>query len=303
MKIKKYSSLKSQKARAGVVFSLPFIVGFLLIFIPAMFNVFSFSLNDIKVMLGGNGYKLNFTGLSYYKQALFEDSKFNRMLLETLSKMLVQTPIILIFSLFAATLLNQQFRGRTAARLIFFIPVIVSTGIIAYVDNNWISVMTVSGIDNVLSGSQNVSLEALFSNIEFGQSLVTVVITAAEQLNKIIRSSGMQIYIFLAAFQEISPSLYEAAKVEGCSAWECFWKISIPMVTPQIIICSVYTLIDIYTATDTEIYSYINNFAFVNNQQSLASAMNVLYLLAVGIVILVGAGILKLNGRKREPNG
>ena len=82
--------------------------------------------------------------------------------------------------------------------------------------------------------------------------------------------------------------------MEGCSAWECFWKITIPSVVPQIIICGVYTLISIFTATDTKIYEYIVNQEFVNNQLSFAGAMNVLYLLAVGVCLLVGGGVIKL---------
>ena len=126
--------------------------------------------------------------------------------------------------------------------------------------------------------------------------MIQVILDAVNGLSKIIRSSGMQIYILLAALQEIPGSIYEAAKVEGCSAWECFWRITIPSVVPQIIICGVYTLISSFTATDTEIYAYIVNQEFVNNQLSFAAAMNVLYLLSVGICLLVGAGVIKIAG-------
>ena len=243
---------------------------------------------------------MNFVGLKYYREALLEDSKFNRMLIETIGTMLIQTPIILIFSLFAASLLNQEFKGRIFARIVFFIPVIVSTGVIGYIDNNWVSAMTVNHLGNALAGDRVFGLEYILSQINIGSGLIDIVVSAADGLRKIIRSSGMQIFIFLAAFQEISPSLYEAARVEGCSAWECFWKITIPCVTPQIVICGVYTLIDVYTATDTEIYKYIEDFSFVSNQQSLASAMNVLHLCAVGLVLLLGFGILKLSSKERK---
>jgi len=298
LKLKQNFSLKKQRAIAGIVFSSPFIIGLIILFIPSLISLFRFSFNDIKVLVGGNGYEMKFAGFDYYSEALFKDAKFNRMLVETIGSMLVQTPIILIFSLFAASLLNQEFKGRLFARIVFFIPVIVSTGIIAYIDNNWVSAMTVNKLDNVLATGEGFGLEMILSQIDIGKGVFDVVISAADGLNEIIRSSGMQIFIFLAAFQEVPHSLYEAAKVEGCSAWECFWKITIPSVAPQIIICGVYTLIDVYTATDTEIYTYIEEFAFVSNQQSLASAMNVLYLLMVGIVILLGAGVIKISGKK-----
>jgi len=302
MKLYSNYSLKKRRAFAGILFSSPFIIGLIFLFIPALINLFTFSLNDIEVLIGGKGYELNFVGLKYYKEALLEDSKFNRMVLETIGSMLVQAPVILVFSLFAATLINREFKGRLFARIVFFIPVVVSTGIIAMIDNNWVSAMTVNKLDNVLSGSNDFGLKYILSQVDIGKGLIDIVVASADGLYKIIRSSGMQIFIFLAAFQEISPSMYEAAKVEGCSAWECFWKITIPSVVPQIIICVVYTLIDVYTASDTEIYSYIEDFTFISNQQSLASSMNVIYLFAVAFVLLLGAGVIKLSAKKEAVN-
>ena len=288
----------TKRDKVGVLFVLPFVIGLFFLFLPAVINLFRFSFSDIQVLTGGEGYSLDFVGLSYYNKALLEDAKFNRMLVETLQTVLVQTPIILIFSLLIASILNQNFHGRTVSRMIFFIPVIVSTGVIAYVQNNWVSIMTVSDMGNALGGAETTGLYAILQNIDIGKGLINIIIQAADGLSKVIRSSGMQIYIFLAALQEIPLSSYEAAKVEGCSAWECFWKITVPSVVPQIVICTVYTLISIFTATDTEIYEYISTQEFVNNQLSFAAAMNVLYLLTVGLCILIGAGILKFSSRK-----
>ena len=222
------------------------------------------------------------------------------MLVELLGTVLVQTPVILIFSLLIASILNQNFKGRAVARMIFFIPVVVSTGVIAYVQNNWVSVMTVSDLGNALTGGEGAGLYDILSQVNVGQGLIQVVISAAAGLNKIVRSAGMQIFVLLAALQEVPDSMYEAAKVEGCSAWECFWKITIPSVVPQIVICGVYTLISIFTATDTDIYTYISDQEFKNNQLSFAAAMNVLYLLVVGLCILIGAGVIKLAGRNKD---
>ena len=297
MKMKKKKKRKiaiTRRDRMGIIFVLPFIIGLFVFFLPALFNLFRFSMSDIQVLSGGRGYSLDFVGLSYYRKALMEDPQFNRMLLELLGTVLVQTPVILIFSLLIASILNQEFRGRTVSRMIFFIPVIVSTGVIAYVQNNWVSIMTVSDLGNALADAESSGVYALLERIDVGKGLIQVIVEAANGLNKIIRSSGMQIYVLLAALQEIPSSIYEAAKVEGCSAWECFWKITIPSVVPQIIICGVYTLISIFTATDTKIYEYIVNQEFVNNQLSFAGAMNVLYLLAVGVCLLVGGGVIKL---------
>ena len=151
MKMKKNKKRKiaiTRRDRMGIIFVLPFIIGLFVFFLPALFNLFRFSMSDIQVLSGGRGYSLDFVGLSYYRKALMEDPQFNRMLLELLGTVLVQTPVILIFSLLIASILNQEFRGRTVSRMIFFIPVIVSTGVIAYVQNNWVSIMTVSDLGN-----------------------------------------------------------------------------------------------------------------------------------------------------------
>lgn len=292
-KVKK--SVIRRRNRMGYVFTLPFIIGIFVFFIPELFNLFRFSLSEITVLSGGQGYDLEFVGLSYYIKALMEDAQFNRLLVNLVGTVLVQTPVILIFSLVVASILNQKFKGRTIARMIFFIPVIVSSGVIAYVLNNWVSIMTVSDIGDALSTTESSGIRMILDQIDIGQGLIQIVVDAAEGLNKVIRSAGMQIYILLAALQEIPESLYEAAKVEGCSAWECFWRITIPSIVPQIVICAVYTLIDIFTATDTEIYQYISNVEFVNNEFSFAAAMNVLYLAAAGICILIGAGVIKIS--------
>lgn len=289
-------NVMKKRGRAGYIFTLPFLLGLLLIFIPSMVNLFRFSFSEIQVLAGGGGYGLTPAGFSYYHKALMEDPKFNRMLVELLGTVLVQTPVILIFSLLIASILNQRFHGRTLARMIFFIPVVVSTGVIAYVQNNWVSIMTVSNMGNALA-QEGAGLTAILEQVDMGQGLIQVVVEAAEGINKIIRSSGMQIFVLLAALQEVPDSLYEAAKVEGCSAWECFWKITIPVVVPQIIICGAYTLISIFTATDTKIYEYISTQEFVNNQLSFAAAMNVLYLLVVGLCILIGAGVIRIAGK------
>lgn len=297
---KKRKNVMRRRDLAGYVFTLPFLLGLLFIFIPAIVNLFRFSLNDIEVLTAGRGYRLHFAGLSYYHKALMEDPKFNRMLVELLGTVLVQTPVILIFSLLVASILNQKFKGRAVARMIFFIPVVISTGVIAYVQNNWVSVMTVSELGNALTGGEGAGLYDILDQVNVGQGLISVVVSAAAGLNKIIRSAGMQIFVLLAALQEVPDSMYEAAKVEGCSAWECFWKITIPSVVPQIIICGVYTLISIFTATDTEIYTYISTQEFTNNQLSFAAAMNVLYLCVVGLCILIGAGVIRLAGKTKE---
>ena len=135
-------------------------------------------------------------------------------------------------------------------------------------------------------------MSTLLSSLSFPQPLIDVVTDAVSNIYTITSSSGLQIFIFLAGLQEIPSSVYEAASIEGCSKWELFWKITFPMISPQIAVNAIYTIA--ISATDNNgLLSYSNNLAFGESNYSLATAMNIVYLLALGVFILIVLGIIK----------
>ena len=105
-------------------------------------------------------------------------------------------------------------------------------------------------------------------------------------------NSFIQIFIFLAALQEVPDALYEAAKVEGCSGWELFWKITIPLISPQIVVAFVYSLVDSYVRSDSQLFNYIHNLAFGQSQYAYATAMYWIYFLCIGIIIALSGRIM-----------
>ncbi len=284
-RLKKFT-WEQRRSYMGYVFILPLILGVITVFIPNIVQTIQFSLNDLRMT--GTGYDLTFKGLQYYRDALMDDPKFTRLLLSCLRTLAVNVPVVLIFSLFISTLLNQQFRGRLLARIIFFVPVILSTGVIATMDGSAANMIANSAIDTGAggAGADFLQFTNLLTSLEFGDFLVDIVVGAVSGIYTIVKSSGMQIFIFLAGLQEISPSLYEAASVEGCSKWELFWKITFPMISPQIAVCAVYTFAEA-SSGDHELFTYINDLAFSQNQYALATAMSVLYLLCLCIIIAV----------------
>jgi ABC-type sugar transport system permease subunit len=298
-KRRKQVSLDKRKARSGWIFVMPFVLGFLIIYLPVIIDSLKYSFNEIKILPGG-GYVLEPVGFENYQKALFEDPSFVRTLTGGIQQLIFDIPAIVIFSLFMAVLLNQNMFGRAAFRAIFFVPVILSTGLIEQIDqtNELLSYMgdTTSGIDTG-TGRDTVTeivsaadLSMLFRNMQVGTELLTYVSTYVNQIYNIINRSGVQMLIFLAGLQSISPSIYESCSIDGATAWETFWKITFPMISPMILANTVYTVIDSFTSQSNTVMNYISTVYQEAGGQVVSSAMSWMYfLLVIGIIAVVVA--------------
>lgn len=301
MKNKKTLSLSFEKKQkiAGYLFVLPIVLGALVLFMPNLIKTIVFSFNEIN--LSGDGYTLGWKGFDYYYKVLFVNADFIQYVIRSFGEMIVYVPTIIIFSLFMASVLNQKFKGRVIARAIFFLPVVLATGIVTKTDMAYDLVATLTGRDLMDEGSKQLfGMSSFLYSLNFSESLTEIVVNAANGIENIINSSGMQIFILLAAFQEIPLSSYEAAAVEGCSKWETFWKITIPSVKNQIVVTAIYTVIDIFTKTDNELFNYIYDIAFAGNQYSEAMAMYVTYLLSLGIMLAIVMFTFSRIAKKHE---
>ena len=301
-KKRRATSLDAKKARAGWLFVLPFIVGFLLIYLPIIFDSIRFSFNEIELVIGG-GYKLNFVGFQNYKNAITVDSSYVTTLISGLKQLILDIPSIVIFSLFVAIILNQKIAGRAAFRAIFFIPVILTTGLISEIDSaNILSTYMESstGIDDgsgqASTAAEIVSVldfEKLFSNMMIGTEIVEYVVNLVNNIFNIVNRCGVQMLIFLSGLQSISPAIYESCSIDGASGWETFWKITLPMVSPMILVNTIYTIIDAFTASDNKVMKYISGvYENSTNGDVLSSAMSWMYFLIVILIIAIVAGLL-----------
>ena len=304
-KKKRASSLDSIKARSGWLFILPFVIGFLVIYLPIVFQSIHFSFTEVKVLTGG-GYSAEWVGFDNYQQALFEDADFFRLLTGGIQQLLFDIPAIVIFALFMAILLNQKMTGRAVFRAIFFIPVILATGIIDKIDqgNNLLDYMQNTG-RTIVTGTQNATssetststvvqivsvmdFEWLFWSMKgISMDLVMYVVVAVNSIYQIINRSGVQMLIFLGGLQSISPAIYESAVMEGASAWETFWKITFPMISPMILVNAVYTVIDSFTSQSNTIMKFIGFVYDEPGGQVLSSAMSWVYFTIVILMIAV----------------
>ncbi len=297
-KKRKVASLDKRKARGGWLFVLPFVIGFVLIYLPIVIDSVRYSFYTIKYLAGG-GFELIPAGWSNYNEALFVNPDYVETLLQGIADMFFDIPMILIFSLFMAVLLNQKMVGRAAFRAIFFIPVILSTGLMESIEaSNVLSdyMGESSGIDDG-SGQESTASEivsamdvaTMFQGMAVGQGLVEYVTTAINNIYDIVNRSGVQMLIFLAGLQSISPAIYESVQIDGATAWETFWKITFPMISPMILVNAVYTIIDSFTTDSNIVMTFISNQYQQVNGNVISSAMSWMYFLIVIAIIAVVA--------------
>ena len=302
-KRKRGASLQAKKSRAGWLFIAPFLFGFLLIYLPIIFDSIKYSFHEIDIIAGG-GFELVWVGLGNFQRAL-DDAKFVETLMNGLGGLILEIPAILLFSLFIALLLNQKMAGRAAFRAIFFIPVLLTTGLIADIDAGNIlgdymgstggDIETGGGSSGVAEIISATDLQNLFNNMVVGSELAANVTKLVNNIFDIVNRSGVQMLIFLAGLQGISPAIYESCEIEGASSWETFWKITLPIISPMILVNAIYTVIDSFTSGSNSVMAYVNAlYKTAGDGNVISSAMAWMYFLLVMLVVAAVAGIVSL---------
>ncbi|MGQ8874423.1 carbohydrate ABC transporter permease [Paenibacillus sp. TSA_86.1] len=291
MKLKKLS-LEQKNRYYGLYFILPWFIGFLLLFMVPLISSFRYSLSNLQV--SNEGFTLEFIGLANFREALFSHESYVRMLTESVINIAVNTPLIIIFSLFFAVILNQKFHGRVLARAIFFLPVILASGIIASIENGDLMQSVVRSANDMTGGGLSVmkNLDLTIMLLESGMSpiIVEYLTGAVSRIYEIVSQSGVQILIFLAGLQSISPSLYEAAKIEGSTGYEAFWKITFPMLSPLILTNLVYTIVDSFISDQTS--RLVVDTAFKSFNFGLSAAMSWMYFAVIALILWVTTALV-----------
>ena len=298
MKQRRPMTLSRRRSLSGFLFVLPFLAGFLFFVLGPVVQSAVYSFGKITVASAGMEYA--FVGWENYRQALFVDTDYVRTVVENLYTMPMQLLFITIYSFFIANILNQRFHGRALARAVFFLPVIVTSGVLYVLQN---SSTIISGANTALSSGQGAfddtvgladSMTWLLADlVSFSPTLLKVVQSAVSQIYFITTSSGVQILIFLAGLQTISPSIYEACSIEGATAWESFWKITFPMMSPIILVNCVYTIVDILGGLSNKIVSRCFALAFPGMDFGFSSAMLWMYLLIIFAILLIVTAVIR----------
>ncbi|MBP1990766.1 carbohydrate ABC transporter permease [Paenibacillus eucommiae] len=221
----------------GSLFIAPWIIGFLAFMAYPLGYSFYMSFNNVRIV--ATGIKVEYQGLNHYKYILFENGYLlYNLLFPFLRQALLMLPVIVVFALLVAVMLNQNFRGRMLFRSIFFLPVIFTTG---QVVQEFISqgkgdlgFLTRYNISDVITQNLN-------------PVWASPIISIMESFVLVLWYSGVQILIFLAGRQTISNSVYEAARIDGASPWDTFWKITLPGMMPFVLLNLIYTTVDLFT--------------------------------------------------------
>lgn len=293
-------TLMQKRAIVGLLFILPWLIGFIAFYVRSLVMTVQFSLSDISIVENGSkGYQTVFVGIKNFKYIFTEHGTFNQVLVSSLGDIVIDVPLIIFFSLLMAMILNTKFKGRTLVRAIFFLPVIMNSEAITGAMDLAREMMQTG-----LSGSSSEMLEAagsgvnvdyyisLFQTLGLPDSILNYVVSAVGRISDIISLSGVQIVIFIAALQSVPSSLYEVAKIEGATTYETFWKVTFPMVMPHIITNIVYTVVDSFTSSEIVELAY-TEFS-TNMRYGSSSAMSLVStILVCGILGIVCAWIPK----------
>lgn len=298
MKRNKSSRLIRRQQRAGYLFVLPWVLGFIIFFLEPFLTSMWYTLND--VTMGSGGMQTTFVGFANFRHLLLEDSKFLMNLGTVIADMVKQVLVCTILSLFVAVLLIQDFRGRTIYRAIFFLPIIMTSGAVYSMISRSVGSSALSGAGNAYLYS-GTSIATLMYEGGVSIMVIRIIMAIVDGIFEMLVNCGVPILLYISGLQKIPASAYEAARIEGANGWDIFWKITVPKISPIIFLNVVYCIVDACTAYGKEKYGNvmmkaIQEMGFGQTMKfGMSSAMAWLYFLVIAFFLLLS---YLLIGRK-----
>ena len=272
---------RTRSTITGTLFFLPWLI------ITAYPLVYSLVICFNQVQIKPGEIILEPVGWEYFRQAFAVDTEYPTKLLSSLASVLMGTPLVVVFSLVIALLLNRRFRGRTVYRIVFFLPVVIMSGPVMS------ELMTESSAMSI--NMDIMGLRSILMELDYGWA--RILLTFLNSFVRILWFCGVQIIVFLAGLQKIDRNMYEAAAIDGATAWEAFWKITLPHLRPIILLNAIYTIIEMGTAADDatngKIVGAIRDIA---RPYSYAAVLSWIY--AFGLLLLILLAFLLLRPRK-----
>ena len=284
-------SLKAQHAKWAWVFLAPWLIGILVFFVWPMAQsvIYSFS----RLTITAAGFQLDWVGSENYAYLFTKDTFFLPNLTQALGEVVPSVLMITAFSLFIAVILKEKFIGRSAARTVFFFPVMIASGVIITILKEQVMMSVSTGDDTAAYLFQAPDLVETFASFglpDFGLTSFTDIVKGFFDLTW---KSGVQMLLLLSAINNIPQSFYEAAILDGAGAWVKFWKITFPAITPSLLVVIIYTVIDSFLDYDNLVMQMIRNY-YQNNNYTYSATIGVIYF----VCILALVGLVSLVMRK-----
>ena len=285
---------EKKKSRDGFLFMLPWLIGFILFFLKPIVQAVLFSFS--KVSMTENGFSMDFVKFENYRYIFYDSPEFLNNLISSFSSFFYKIPIIFIFSYIIAVALNGKFVGRTFFRSVYFIPAIISTGVVM----NYFT-----GQDALVEGMRDssssvylnglIDFEEVFMDLGLPDSAITFIMRYVDDIFNLLWDCGVPIVLFISGLQTIPDQLYEVSKVEGATKWEEFWYITTPMMSSTVNLILVYISIE-FCAGDLNLVMN-QAYTLIINQQNYGQGLSMMWSF-FGVVGLVFALIMVIINRK-----
>ncbi len=274
--MKRKLSVEKKKSLQGLLFLLPFIIGFILFFSYPIIQSLRYSFSEMQFR--GVIKDMVFGTLENYQRAFLLDVEFVPTLIQTFLNTIINTPLITIFSLILAIILNKKILLKGFFRGIFFLPFILGTGFVMQL------LLGLGSSQHDVDFFRGIALTADLERL-FGPAVSLFINDVLRRIVIIFWKSGLQILLFLAGLQSIPPSLFESAKVDGANEWVYFWKITIPIISPVILVIIIYTIVASFSDITNPLLTYILEIGFNRLEYTYAAAMSWVYLFIILIII------------------
>lgn len=292
---RKNRGIEAVKRRYGYAFVAPWIFGVIVFVLVPLGTSFWYGFSN--TLMTADGLQTSFNGLENYRKLFFEDPDYINMMVESLSSLFTSLPIVVALSMILALILNQQFRGRLLARAVFFLPVIIGSGVVMNVLAGFHmgqEILASAGAESAGQASgymQVIDFSSLLHGLNLPGELNRLIEGYLQNTFNLIWSCGVQILLFVAGLQTIPAQLYEAGRVEGITAWEEFWRITIPMLGRVIMLVIFYTMVELFV----EKGALVDNAVTLINQQNYAKGAAMLWPYFALVALFIGIVIFLYN--------
>lgn len=285
---KKKSLLSKRRESGGYIFILPWFIGALIFFIYPFIQSIYFAFCDLT--FSEKGLIKEFIGLENFRVVFFENPEVFQKLVNSVTQMLTELVLIITLSFILSIILNQNFHGKTFARAVFALPLIVSSGVLLSIFKTSVFSQSQEAIAET-TVFQASGVQAMLESAGVGQGLVNTIVGWVNSLVDMLWKSGVQIIVFLSGIQSIPPSYYEVCDIEGATAWQRFWRVTFPIMMPFCFLNIIYTIIDSFTYQSNPVMLQIMQY-FGNLQYAFSNALALAYFVVIIIIIGIIAKLI-----------